>query len=138
MVDFGYDIEDFYSIDSMFGTMEDLKELFREAKKRNIKILLDLVLNHSSDKCEWFKKSVKREPGYEDLYLWANGKNNNTEPPNNWLSVFYGPAWEFNEERNQWYLHQYGKFFFHSKKVESVSILKMVFFSQGTARFQLP
>ncbi|XP_031625093.1 maltase 2-like, partial [Contarinia nasturtii] len=109
MVDFGYDTEDFYDIDPMFGTMADLEELFREAKKRNIKIILDFVPNHSSDKCEWFKKSVRRDPEYENFYVWADGKNNNTEPPNNWLSIFYGSAWTFNEERNQWYLHTFAK-----------------------------
>ncbi|XP_031638870.1 maltase 1-like [Contarinia nasturtii] len=109
MVDFGYDIEDFYAIDPMFGTIEDLEELFVEAKKRNIKIILDFVPNHTSDKCEWFKKSVKREPGYENFYIWADGKNNNKDPPNNWLSMFYGTAWTFNEERNQWFYHAFAK-----------------------------
>ncbi|XP_031625092.1 maltase 1-like [Contarinia nasturtii] len=109
MVDFGYDIEDFYDVDPMFGTMADLEELFREAEKRNIKIILDFVPNHSSDKCEWFKKSVKREGKYTDYYVWAAGKNNNTEPPNNWVSIFYGSAWTFNEERNQWYYHAFAK-----------------------------
>ncbi|XP_031637790.1 maltase 1-like, partial [Contarinia nasturtii] len=109
MVDFGYDIEDFCAVDPIFGTMEDLEELFREAKKRNIKIILDFVPNHTSDKHEWFQKSVKRDPEYENFYVWADGKKNNTEPPNNWLSAFYGSAWTFNEERNQWYYHAFAK-----------------------------
>ncbi|XP_031625091.1 maltase 2-like [Contarinia nasturtii] len=109
MVDFGYDTEDFYDVDPMFGAMADLEELFSEAKKRNIKIIMDFVPNHSSDKCEWFKKSVKRDPEYEKFYIWADGKKNNTEPPNNWLSAFYGSAWTFNEERNQWYYHAFAK-----------------------------
>ncbi|XP_031626903.1 maltase 2-like [Contarinia nasturtii] len=105
MVDFGYDVEDFYEIDPIFGTMADLEELFREAAKRNLKIFLDFVPNHVSDRHEWFKKSVKREGKYENYYIWADGKNNNTSPPNNWVSIFYGPAWKYNEERNQWYYH---------------------------------
>ncbi|XP_031625656.1 maltase A1-like [Contarinia nasturtii] len=109
MADFGYDIENYYEIDPVFGTMKDMEDLFREAKKRNLKIILDFVPNHTSEKCDWFKKSVKREGKYTDYYIWADGKNNNTEPPNNWVSRFYGHAWKFNKERNQWYYHVFAK-----------------------------
>lgn len=112
MKDFGYDIEDFYDIDPMFGTIEDLEELFSEAKKRNIRIILDFVPNHSSDQHEWFKKSVKREGKYENYYIWADGKNgagDDKNPPNNWVSNFHGSAWTFNKERGQWYYHCFGK-----------------------------
>lgn len=89
MVDFGYDISNFKAIQSEYGTMEDFEELIKEAKKLNIKIILDFVPNHSSDQCEWFKKSAAREEGYEDFYIWSDGKINEEGervPPNNWVS----------------------------------------------------
>lgn len=111
MKDFGYDIENFYEIDPMFGTMEDIETLFKEAAKRNIKIVLDFVPNHSSDESEWFKKSVKRDGKYTDYYIWADGKTDesgNRRPPNNWVSTFYGSAWTWNDERKQYYYHNFG------------------------------
>lgn len=93
MADFGYDISDFYKIDPTFGTMEDLEELFRTANATGIKIILDFVPNHSSQACEWFQKSIKREGKYADYYIWNDGKlvtdaNNVTtrQRPNNWVS----------------------------------------------------
>lgn len=109
MKDFGYDISDFYDVDPIFGTLADLEELFEKATEKGIKMILDFVPNHSSDQHEWFKRSAKREQPYDDFYIWRNGKNNNKEPPNNWMSIFYGPAWTYNEERKQWYYHQFGK-----------------------------
>lgn len=112
MKDFGYDISDYMDVDPIFGTLADLEELFKVAKDKGIQIILDFVPNHTSDQHKWFKKSVKREGDYTDFYVWADGKENNTQPPNNWVSNFYGPAWTFVEERNQWYYHQFGKIFF--------------------------
>lgn len=89
MVDFGYDISDFYAIHEEYGTMSDFEELLQEAKRLDIKIILDFVPNHSSDQCEWFIKSAKREEGFEDFYVWADGKireDGEMEPPNNWVS----------------------------------------------------
>lgn len=106
-VDAGYDISDFRDIQPEYGTMADFDELLTEAKKLGIRIVMDLVPNHSSDKHVWFEKSVNREPGYEDYYVWMEGKENNTKPPNNWISVFAGPAWHYNEQRGQWYLAQF-------------------------------
>lgn len=88
MVDFGYDISDFKAIHDEYGTMEDFEELILEAKNLDIKIILDFVPNHSSDQCEWFQKSVAREKGFEDFYIWKDGKTNEEgelEPPNNWV-----------------------------------------------------
>lgn len=89
MKDFGYDIADFYQVDPIFGTNEDLEELFRKAKEIGLKIILDFVPNHSSDQSEWFKKSVKRIEPYTDYYIWHDGKINNAtgerNPPNNWV-----------------------------------------------------
>lgn len=90
MADFGYDISDFYAIDPIFGTMEDIEELFRLANERGMKIILDFVPNHSSEQCEWFQKSIKRIEPYTDYYVWHNGRNVSGKimPPNNWVSFF--------------------------------------------------
>ncbi|KAI8125284.1 Maltase 2 [Lucilia cuprina] len=112
MVDFGYDISNFKGIHSEYGTMEDFEELILEANNLDIKIVLDFVPNHSSDKSEWFIKSAAREEGYEDFYVWSDGKINEDgehEPPNNWQSVFYGSAWTWHTERKQYYYHQFTK-----------------------------
>lgn len=88
MVDFGYDISDFKNIHDEYGTMEDFEELILEANNLGIKIILDFVPNHSSDQCDWFKKSVAKEEGFEDFYIWSDGKINEDgehEPPNNWV-----------------------------------------------------
>ncbi|XP_036332353.1 maltase A1-like [Rhagoletis pomonella] len=110
MIDFGYDISDFYAIHSEYGTMEDFKALVARAKQLDIRIILDFVPNHTSDECEWFEKSVNREPGYEDFYVWHNGTvdaNGKRQPPSNWISAFRYSAWEWNEKRQQYYLHQF-------------------------------
>ncbi|XP_034948195.1 alpha-glucosidase-like [Chelonus insularis] len=109
MVDFGYDVSNFTKIDPIFGTMSDFTNLTATAKALGLKVLLDFVPNHTSNKHPWFLKSVKKIKPYDDYYIWMDGKlvNGTSEPPNNWLSVFGGSAWEFNEERNQYYLHQF-------------------------------
>ncbi|XP_065369743.1 maltase A1-like [Calliphora vicina] len=110
MVDFGYDISDFYGIQPEYGTIEDFRDMIEKANELDLKIILDFVPNHSSTENEWFKKSVKRERGYEDFYVWHDGKldaSGNRIPPSNWLSGFRGSAWQWNEERQQYYLHQF-------------------------------
>ncbi|XP_037961163.1 maltase 2-like isoform X2 [Teleopsis dalmanni] len=110
MVDFGYDISDFKAIHSEYGTMQDFEDLIAEANRLDIKIILDFVPNHSSDQCEWFKKSAERIEGFEDFYVWADGEiseDGERVPPNNWQSVFYGSAWTWHETRQQYYLHQF-------------------------------
>lgn len=116
MKDFGYDISDFYDIDPLFGTLKDIENLFEEAAKRDIKIILDFVPNHSSDQNEWFKASSNPDhpehEKYKGYYIWADGKNgtgDSENPPNNWVSTFYGPAWTYNAKRGQWYYHNFGK-----------------------------
>ena len=97
--DNGYDISDYQAIMSDFGTMEDFDEMLAEAHKRGIKILMDLVVNHTSDEHPWFVESRKSEKNeYHDYYIWREGKEDNTQPPNNWGSVFGGPACDFDEE----------------------------------------
>ena len=109
MVDNGYDISDYTGINPDFGTMEDFENLISEAKKRNIKIVMDLVFNHSSDKHKWFleSKSSKTNPK-ADWYIWRDAKENG-EAPTNWRAIFGGSAWTWSEERQQYYLHTFAK-----------------------------
>nr|AIT38256.1 maltase D [Bactrocera dorsalis]AKG06610.1 maltase D [Bactrocera dorsalis] len=111
MADFGYDISNFTKIDPLFGTLADFDALIAKAHALGIKIILDFVPNHSSDECEWFQKSIRREDGYDDFYIWEDGKidaeTGERVPPSNWVSVFSGPMWTWNEQRQQYYLHQF-------------------------------
>lgn len=104
--DNGYDISDYQDIDPMFGTLEDMEELIREAKKRNIRIVMDLVLNHSSDEHRWFQEAKKsKDNPYHDYYVWRDGEEGVL--PNEMKSVFGGPAWEWVPEVGQYYFHQF-------------------------------
>lgn len=109
MVDFGYDITDFTGVDPIFGTLDDFKKLTSKAKSLGLKVMLDFVPNHSSEQHHWFQKSIKRIKPYDDYYVWADAKiiNGTRQPPNNWLSLFQGTAWTWNDERKQYYLHQF-------------------------------
>lgn len=107
MVDFGYDISDFVDIDPIFGSLEDFKTLLARAKELDLKVVLDLVPNHSSDKHIWFQKALQGHKKYKNYYVWADGKNNDKTPPNNWISVFGRSAWTYVESQKQWYLHQF-------------------------------
>ncbi len=104
--DNGYDISDYQDIDPMFGTLEDMEELIREAGKHNIRIIMDLVLNHSSDEHHWFQEAKKsRENPYHDYYVWRDGVEGT--PPNNMRAAFGGSAWEWVPELQQYYFHQF-------------------------------
>lgn len=104
--DNGYDISDYQDIDPMFGTLEDMEELIREAGKRGIRIIMDLVLNHSSDEHFWFQEARKgRENPYHDYYVWRDGEEGT--PPNDMRAVFGGSAWEWVPETGQYYFHQF-------------------------------
>ena len=107
-VDQGYDISDYYKIDETFGTMEDFDTLLAEAKKRNMYIVMDLVINHCSDKHEWFQKALKDPEGeYGDYFYFRKGTNGN--PPSNYRSYFGGSAWEKVEGTDYYYLHMFAK-----------------------------
>lgn len=107
--DNGYDIRDYRKIYDRFGTNEDMQTLIDEAHCRGIKVVLDLVANHSSDEHAWFVESRKsKENAYSDYYIWKDPKADGSEP-NNWGSSFCGSAWEYCEERGQYYLHFYSK-----------------------------
>ena len=107
MVDNGYDVQDYYDIDPSFGTMADMDELIAEGNKRGIKMVMDLVFNHTSEKCEWFQKSRQsRDNEYADWYIWRDAMPDGT-PPTNWRSIFGGSAWAWCPERQQYYLHTF-------------------------------
>ncbi|XP_013177984.1 PREDICTED: maltase A1-like [Papilio xuthus] len=112
MRDFGYDITDYREIAPEYGNMDHFQLLMKTAKKLGIRVILDFVPNHTSNESDWFLRSVRREPGYEDYYVWADGipdpnKSGVQKPPSNWVSNFRGSAWQYSEERGQYYLHQF-------------------------------
>lgn len=106
-VDNGYDIADYYNIDPSFGTLEDFEKLVEEAKARDIYIMLDMVLNHTSTENSWFKKALNGDNKYKDFYIFKEGVNN--EPPTNWQSKFGGNAWEYVEKFDEYYLHLFDR-----------------------------
>ena len=113
-VDNGYDISDYFAIMSDFGAMEDFDEMLETAHEHGIKILMDLVANHTSDEHPWFKESrSSKDNPYRDYYIWKDPKgfdeDGNPIPPNNWASEFGGPAWEWDEATGQFYLHIFFK-----------------------------
>ena len=107
LVDFGYDISNYVAIDPVYGTMADFDKLIAEAKKRDIRVIMDFVMNHTSDKHPWFIESASsRTNPKHDWYVWRDGKGPG-QPPNNWQSGFGHSAWEFDAKRNQYYFHHF-------------------------------
>ncbi len=107
-IDNGYDISDYRTIMDDFGTMDDWEKLLEELHRRDIKLVMDLVVNHTSDQHHWFLESRKYEDGqHGDYYIWLDGEKG--RPPNNWESNFGGSAWEFDDEREEYYLHLFDK-----------------------------
>ena len=111
--DNGYDISDYRDIMTEFGTMKEFDNLLDEMHKRDLKLVMDLVVNHSSDEHEWFKESKKSKNNkYSDYYIWRDpkiGEDGKKMPPNNWISFFGGSTWEYSEDRDQYYLHLFTK-----------------------------
>lgn len=113
--DYGYDIADYYGINPEYGTLEVFKQVLDGAHERGLKVIMDLVVNHSSDECAWFVESrSSRDNRYADWYIWRDGKTPGAPeeggtPPNNWDSLFEGDAWEYEPARDQWYLHIFAK-----------------------------
>ena len=106
--DNGYDISDYYSIEPSYGTMEDFQELLDETHKRDMKLIMDLVINHTSTEHEWFKQSaLSKDNEYRDFYIWKDDVNGHA--PNNWQSKFGGSAWELDEKTDQYYLHLFDR-----------------------------
>ncbi len=111
-VDFGYDISDYENIDPQYGTLADFDRLIAEANKRRIRVLMDMVMNHTSDKHKWFLESrSSRNNPYRDWYVWRDGKGETAtskgEPPNNWQSDFGGSAWQWDPKTRQYYYHKF-------------------------------
>lgn len=106
MKDFGYDVADFRAIDPIFGTMDDFKSMLKRAKSLELKIIVDMVMSHTSDEHPWFQDSRVGKNGKSNWYLWANPKPDGS-PPNNWVSVFGGVAWRWDAERRQYYFHSF-------------------------------
>lgn len=104
-VDFGYDVSDYENIDPMYGTLQDFDQLESEAQKRGIRIIMDFVMNHTSDRHAWFEESrSSRDNPKRNWYIWRDGKDKG-QPPNNWISEFGGSAWKFDPTTAQWYYH---------------------------------
>ncbi|TGQ83199.1 DUF3459 domain-containing protein [Mesorhizobium sp. M8A.F.Ca.ET.207.01.1.1] len=107
MADMGYDVSDYCDVDPMFGTLADFDALVAEAHRLGLKIIIDQVLSHSSDKHEWFIESrASRDTAKADWYVWADARPDGGAP-NNWLSVFGGPSWEWDATRRQYYMHNF-------------------------------
>jgi alpha-glucosidase len=109
MADMGYDVSDYCAIDPLFGTLDDFKQLLEKAHALDMNVMLDFVPNHTSDQHPWFveSRSSKHNPK-KDYYVWRDAKPDGSLP-NNWLSIFGGPAWEWDDERQQYYLHTFLK-----------------------------
>ncbi|NVO56341.1 DUF3459 domain-containing protein [Rhodobacteraceae bacterium B1Z28] len=107
MKDFGYDVSDYRDVDPMFGTLDDFRELMNQAHAKGLKVMIDLVLSHTSDQHPWFNESRgSRANAKSDWYVWSDPKPDGT-PPNNWLSIFGGSAWQWDSRRLQYYLHNF-------------------------------
>ncbi len=105
--DNGYDIADYFAIDPQYGTMADFEELLEEAHRRGLKIMMDMVVNHTSYQHHWFQEALKgKDNPYRDYYIWKDPATGGG-PPNNWLSKFSGSAWELDAASGQYYLHLY-------------------------------
>ena len=104
--DFGYDVSNYRKVDKLFGNNDDFKNLVELFHENDIKVIIDLVLSHTSDEHKWFKESSKKTKNeYTDWYIWADGEKN--KPPNNWLSVFGGSSWKWDQKKEQFYLHNF-------------------------------
>ena len=111
-VDFGYDISNYCDIDPQYGTLKDFDRLVAAAKKRHIRVIMDMVMNHTSDQHEWFLQSrSSRDNPYRDWYMWRDGKGQTArdkgQPPNNWQSLFGHSAWQWDERTRQYYYHKF-------------------------------
>jgi alpha-glucosidase len=122
MKDFGYDVTDYRDVDAMFGTLADFDALVAEAHRLGLKVMIDEVLSHTADDHPWFKESrASRDNPKADWYVWADARPDGT-PPNNWLSIFGGSAWQWDTRRQQYYLHNFlaeqPDLNFHNKDVQ--------------------
>ena len=137
--DNGYDISDYCEIHPNFGTLADMDRLIAEAKKRDIRFIMDLVINHTSDRHEWFQKSRRREEPYTDFYIWRKGEKG--KKPTNWGSFFGEDCWEYDEVRGEYYLHLFAKeqpdLNYHNEKViAAIEDVMRFWLDRGVAGFR--
>lgn len=137
--DNGYDISDYCEIHPNYGTLADMDRLIAEAKKRDIRIIMDLVINHTSDRHEWFQKSRRREEPYTDFYIWRKGEKG--KKPTNWGSFFGEDCWEYDEVRGEYYLHLFAKeqpdLNYHNEKViAAIEDVVRFWLDRGVAGFR--
>ncbi|MDD3213333.1 MAG: alpha-glucosidase [Eubacteriales bacterium] len=138
--DNGYDISDYRDINPKFGTMADMERLFAEAEKRDLKIIMDLVINHTSDEHEWFQKSRDKSSPYRDYYIWRPAGPNGGVP-NNWTGFFMGSVWEWDEKSGEYYLHLFDQkqpdLNYHNPKViQEVKDIMRFWLDKGAAGFR--
>lgn len=107
-VDNGYDVSDYYDIDPVYGTMDDFELLVKQAHERDIRIMMDMVFNHTSTEHPWFKSALDKTSPFRSFYIWKDAKADGSEP-NNWRSKFGGKAWQWHEQSGQYYLHLFAK-----------------------------
>ncbi|WP_237155311.1 alpha-glucosidase [Oryzibacter oryziterrae] len=142
MDDFGYDVSDYCDVDPMFGTLADFDALVKRADELGLGIIIDLVLSHTSDQHPWFKESRRsRDNPKADWYVWAEPKEDGTVP-NNWLSIFGGPAWEWNAGRRQYFMHNFltsqPDLNFHNPAVQDALLdVARFWLDRGVAGFRL-
>lgn len=137
--DNGYDISDYCEIHQNYGTLADMDRLIAEAKKRDIRIIMDLVINHTSDRHEWFQKSRRQEEPYTDFYIWRKGEKG--KKPTNWGSFFGEDCWEYDEVRGEYYLHLFAKeqpdLNYHNEKViAAIEDVMRFWLDRGVAGFR--
>ena len=145
-VDFGYDVSDYEAVDPLYGTLADFDRLLAEARRRNIRVILDMVLNHTSDQHPWFLDAARsRDSRYHDFYVWSDGELDaagRPQPPNNWVSLFGGPAWEFVPAVGRFYYHRFYRqqpdLNWRNPEVEQAMFAAMRFWlDRGVAGFRL-
>lgn len=142
MLDFGYDVSDYTAVDSMFGTIADFDEMIAKAHDLGLRVMIDQVISHSSDQHDWFKESrFSKDNDRADWYVWADAKPEGS-PPNNWLSIFGGSAWEWDTNRCQFYLHNFLKsqpdLNFHNEEVQNALLDTVRFWlERGVDGFRL-
>ena len=141
--DYGYDISDYKAINPEYGTMDDFDEMVRLLHKKGIKVIMDLVINHTSDKHEWFQQAKSsRDNPYRDYYYFRDGRGRNgKKPPNNWTSFFVGSAWKYEENTKQWYLHLFDENqpdlnYFNPKVMEEIKQILRFWLDKGVDGFR--
>ncbi len=141
--DYGYDISDYRAINPEYGTMDDFDEMVKILHERGIKVIMDLVINHTSDKHKWFEQSrSSKDNPYRDYYFWMDGRGKNgKKPPNNWTSFFVGSAWAYDDTTHQWYLHLFDKNqpdlnYFNPKVMQEIQSILRFWLEKGVDGFR--